>query len=313
MRALQCFLPFTPKVVAGVCVRGASTVMLMLTQPTIVLLLLALLALQATAEPQVVSTALCADQMVVALVDSEHILALSPQARDNRLSAVVEQAKALPSLPPAAEALVFANADVVVGMTGSETQTLILMEQLGVRVLRLEAPNHFTAIARLIRIFSTTLGASARGEGLAVALAKRWAAAKAMRTAAPRPPLAAYYRPDGGSAGHGTFVDVVLGAAGFENLATALGYHGWGRLDLETLTMNPPEGIVAAFFHPQHRDTLSRSLLHRFSHHPIFRTLWRHVPVLEVPGSMITCASPVLTDVVEYLARKRSSLRVYQP
>ncbi len=250
----------------------------------------------AGARAQVVSTELCADQMVVAVVGAGRLTALSPQARDPRLSVVAAQDEGGAAvLPPAAEAFVLANAKVVVGMAWDKTRALALMERLGARIIRLDVPDDFAAIAALLRSFAVALGVPERGESLAADLERRVAALAARQPA--QPVRAIYLRPDGGSAGWGTFVDAVLTAAGFENAITA---PGWIRLDLETLVMNPPKVIIAAFF-----DSPGWSRL--FSRHPVFRTLWHEVPVIEVPGALMACGAWPLIIAAERLAHHRLS------
>lgn len=267
----------------------------------VILLLLVLITFPAMAGIGVVSSAVCADQAVVALVEPARIAALSPQARNPRLSAVAAQAEGLPVLSLATEAFVLIGADVVVGVAWSETRTLAMMERLGARIVRLETAKNFTEIASLLRSSAAALGVPMRGERLAADLEWRLALLAKKRPA--RPLRAIYVRPDGGSAGGGTFVDAALSAAGFESLVTSLGRNGWGRLDLEILIMNQPEVIIAAFFdHPD------RSLSRRFAQHPVFRALWGRVPVIEVPGALMSCGAWPLIEAAELLAHHRAGL-----
>ena len=62
------------------------------------LLILSGLPAFADSPSRVVSFNLCADQLVVALADSNQIAALSPYAQDRHLSVVAERARALTML-----------------------------------------------------------------------------------------------------------------------------------------------------------------------------------------------------------------------
>jgi len=75
---------------------------------------LALAAPAAAAPQRVVSLNLCADQFLVLVLPRERIAALSPLAEDPTLSAVAEQARGLPRVRPAAEAVLPLKPDLAV-------------------------------------------------------------------------------------------------------------------------------------------------------------------------------------------------------
>src|SRR5690348_4552850 len=77
--------------------------------------LMLLAATPALADPprRIASFNLCADQLVVALADSNQIAALSPYARDDHLSVVAERARHFPALSWSAEGTVALSPDLV--------------------------------------------------------------------------------------------------------------------------------------------------------------------------------------------------------
>lgn len=264
-------------------------------------LMAAVLALQpgiAAGAPKIASTALCGDQLVATLVTPDRIAAVSSQSLDPTLSKVAPIARTLPAMPASAEAFLWSGAEIVVGSDRGDTKTLALMERLGAKVVRMTSQNSFADSMRQLRQISAALGVGERGEALAKdaenRLRKVTAAAPAVTV------LAAYYRPDGGSSAQGTFVNEALELAGYRNLAAHLGRKGWGRLDMETLVLNPPQALVAAYF-----DRPGWSLRHKFAHHPVFRQVMADRPTIAVPGALIACSGWPLIDGIEFLAHAR--------
>ena len=164
----------------------------------LMLALLAAAAHPAAAAERVASIGLCADQAVVALVDPGRIAGLSPQGRDAGLSAVADQARHLPVVAPSAEAVLMSGADLVAANEFGETKTVDMLRRLGVEVIRIPSADSFEAVTAALLNAGTKLGAQARARALADDIAARL---RRLRHSRPeRTAVAAYYRPDGGSA-----------------------------------------------------------------------------------------------------------------
>jgi len=262
------------------------------------LLALAAFSPSAWAEDRVASLNLCSDQAVMALLPRQRIVGLSRWAADPHLSAVAGQAQGLPTLSASAETVLLSNAKTVVTGTYGDGKTLALLQRLGVRIVRVPAADSFPEMLAALRAAANDLGEPARGEALTAGLQSRLD-----QLAAQSPehrPLAAYYRPDGGTAGRGASVDAAMTAAGYRNLAAELGKQGWTGLDLETLLLHPPEVIVTSFF-----DGRPWSLHDGFAHHPVFRAALERARVIDIPGRLWSCGGWPLIDAAEALAATR--------
>lgn len=252
----------------------------------------------AASAQKVASTALCGDQLVATLVETARIAALSSQAVDPTLSKVADRARILPVMPASAETYLWSGAEIVVGSDRGDTKTLALMQRLGAKVVRMSPQNSFDASMKQLREVSSALGATDAGKTLADQSESRLRAVLAAR---PRNSvLAAYYRPDGGSSAQGTFINEALEFSGYRNLAALLGRKGWGRLDMETLVLNTPEAVIAAYF-----DRPGWSLRYKFTQHPVFRRLMAERPAITVPGALIACSGWPLIEGIEFLAQVR--------
>ncbi|MTJ83854.1 MAG: ABC transporter substrate-binding protein [Telmatospirillum sp.] len=254
----------------------------------------------AAAGMRVASTAVCADQFPLALADPGDIVGISVLGHDPAVSALAGRATTIPTLKADAETYLTAGADMVIGAEHGDTKTIVMLQRVGVQVLRVPSRNDFPEMMDQLATVGGRMGLPQAGRALADGTDRRLSAVRA-RTAGP-PVVAAYYRPDGGSAGHGTFVDAEMRAGGYESLASHLGQSGWGRLDLETLVMHPPQAMVIAFF-----DRASVGISRRFTEHPAFRKMLSDVPVIAIPGAATACGNWTLVDGVEFLAATRGA------
>lgn len=243
--------------------------------------------------PKVASVGLCADQIVLPLVERERIVGVSPSAADPDLSLMAAAARGLPVLRPSTEELVLAGADVVVTNGYGDARTRALLDKLGIAVVGVPFDDSLDAIPASLRGMGRALAAEARAEALATDVEERMAR---LRATAPPPVVAAYYSPDGGSAGLGTYMEEAMRSSGYVSLAARLGRRGWGALDLESLVLNPPEAFVLSYF-----DQQPEMLRRAFGRHRAFREAVSGRPVIEVPGRFWGCGSWAVAVASEYL------------
>jgi iron complex transport system substrate-binding protein len=218
------------------------------------------------------------------------------------VSAVAIQAQGLPTVAPSAEALILSGAETVVLNTYGETKTQILLEHLGVEVFRVPYDPDLSSIPTSLRRLALQLKAPLQGQALAADFEQRVAHLSEQRPKTSV--LAAYYRPDGGSAGQETYVSQTMDLAGYHSLASERGNRGWGRLDLEQLILHSPEVLITSFF-----DRNGYSARQAFSRHPVFKRLFGSLPIVAIPGRLWGCGGYTVILAAEEMARQRNALR----
>ncbi len=258
-------------------------------------------AAAADALSRAASTSTCGDQFLLALADREQIVSVSMEA-DGPLSRLADRAKGLPKNRKSAEELLGAGADVVLMDAYGEPKLMEMLARVGVRVVTMPLSDSFADIEATALAVAAAIGQPARGERMVADMRRRIAALAASRPAGPRPRFA-YYRPDGGSAGAGTFVNTAMNAAGFDNLQASRGQHGWGSLPVEVLVQDPPDGLIVSFI-----DTSQASIKGTFITQPYLKRLMAEKPVIGVPGKLWPCAGPMVVDAAELLAAERARL-----
>ncbi|HUM95598.1 MAG TPA: ABC transporter substrate-binding protein [Candidatus Competibacter sp.] len=262
-------------------------------------LVLGLSPLAALALPRAASLTPCADQYLLGLADPSQIVAVSNYATDPGQSLFAAEARRYPSTRGGGEELVALRVEVVLTDRWMPLPVTERLERFGIRVVQIPLPETWDDIAATTRAIAAELERPEQGAARVADMRARLVRLAARREAAGQAPLAAYFLPDGGSAGSGTFIDAVLRAAGARNLAATLGRNGWGTFNLEQLTLAAPDVVVTGFF-DQGGDTLRMA----FARHPVFQRLLAGVPTIAVPDRYWICSGWFLAEAAEYIAER---------
>ncbi len=249
---------------------------------------------QADKPQRIVSLSLCADQYILGMVAPKRIAALSEEAANPRLSLQYEKAQGLRTTRGNAEEVLLLKPDLVIVNKWRHKKTTEILQQSGIPVLMLSLPVTLQQIEEETRKVAKALGEQKKTNALLSEL--RNAKAEAQSTKAPR---AAYFMPGGYSAGKNTFVDTVLHAAGYRNLASELNMKGWSSLPLEKLVLEKPDVLVMSFFsRGKHR------LSTRLRQHSALQELMKTTPVIDVPDKYWACGGWFLYEAINYLKSK---------
>ena len=253
----------------------------------------------AAALPRGASTSLCTDQYLLGLADPQQIASVSWQAT-GPLSLFADRTAGYPQNRGEAEELLYLGVDIVLLQAWQAGNTGDLLERFGVTVITVPLVNTFPEIRDLTLEVAAAIGRPQAGQDAVAAMDATLAEAARLSDGRPGP-LAAYYRPDGGSAGTDTFVDAAMQAAGYRNLKADLGQSGWGVLGLEDLVTHRPEVIVTSFF-----DTSGTSRSTTFARHPLLARLLVDAELVVIPGRSWVCGGWFLADAVERLTQARA-------
>lgn len=251
--------------------------------------------------PQVISTNLCADILLLTLADPKQIISVSKLSQRAAHSSLASQAKKFPTNDSSAEEVIAAHPTLVLASRswkGRHQSSLITQE--GIRILNVPFPKDWKGILEGTSNLGTEIKQSTITSALVEKVKTRLERLKANtsgRTAA------LYLRANGGTAGADTHVDAVFKAAGLSNQHADSGHRGWGRLSLEEVIANPPELFVSAQLV---RDTAYARA--RFSRHPSLQSLTEKTPTVQLTHNDWGCANWTLIQAVEELAAARQKL-----
>ncbi|MDQ3125979.1 MAG: ABC transporter substrate-binding protein [Pseudomonadota bacterium] len=230
----------------------------------------------------------CADQYVLALrPDAE--LALSPRA-DDPDAWLREAAAGRRRVRPTLEAAIAFRPDVVVRYWGGEPRLLARLEATGVRVVTIADATDFNGVRADIRVVAEGLGVPARGEALTARMDAT------LRSAAPEPAArgrsALYLTAGGFTAGRGTLVDAILGAAGFANAA---GGPFFAPVSVERIALYPPMRFVLGFFDQARGDWRGPG------RHPVVQRAAKGRVAARLPAATLTCPAWFAADAAAML------------
>lgn len=230
----------------------------------------------------------CADQYVLALrPDAE--LALSPRA-DDPDAWMREAAVGRRRVRPTLEAAIAFRPDVVVRYWGGDARLLARLEATGVRIVTIDDATDFNGIRVNIRAVAQGIEASEHGEALVARMDTR------LRTAAPDPaaPIrsALYLTAGGFTAGKGTLVDAILGAAGFANAAAGPFF---APVSVERIALFPPARFVLGFFDQVRGDWRGAG------RHPVVQRAAKGRVAAQLPAAALTCPAWFAADAAAML------------
>lgn len=250
--------------------------------------------------PRAASFGLCADQMLLMLGDRSQIASVSSQAA-GPLSFYAQRARAYPANRGTAEEIIASRAKILLVSDAMDQRSASALAGFGVTVVQVPLVNEWSEVEQMTRDVARALGRQSRGDAVIADMRARLA-----RVRPPEPrgawPTVVYYRPDGGGAGAGSFVDASLSAAGFRNLQREWGPPLWGGVPVERVVRTPPDLFAVSYF-----DTgLQGSAILR--RNPVLWGKARTRPVLNVHGKYWNCGSPLLVEAVEQLAAERRRL-----
>src|SRR3954469_12529349 len=254
----------------------------------------------ADAPRRVVSFNQCADQLVVALADTEQIAGLSPYAADRSLSVVADEARAFPRLDWQAESTIALGPDLVLIGQNDRPATKHILRAQGLRLYEIALISDLDAARRQITEAAAVLGHPERGTKLLADLD----AARARLHAAQKPAFhtALLVNRGGYTAGEMSLAAALLAEAGLKPPHGAPPGYG-GYVPLERLLTLRPDIIVLNNMPASAKDQGSYNLSH-----PALDALYPPERRIVLPPRYTICGGAALIEAFDYLADLLSRL-----
>ena len=257
---------------------------------------------QSASPPQrIVSTNVCADQLLMLLAAPEQIATITHLSREQGASYFYEQAAQYPLNRGQAEDILPFKPDLVIaGEYGSE-HTLQLLGKLGIRVERLPIAYQFEDVYANIRRMAEWVGKPERGEQIITDMQARLAKLPPRQENAP---IAAVYDPNGYTVGNATLRGQSMQMAGWRNAGELMGISSYGTASLEEMIHIAPAALIES---PYTQGTWSRA--EALSRHPALRSSGLHPYIIRIPSKLTICEGPWSVDVVEQLHNALSQVQ----
>ena len=263
------------------------------------ILLAGCLAGEANAKPQrIVSLNLCTDQLVLMLAQAPNIAAVSYLSHDPVNSYMASVARDFPATHGRAEEILSLEPDLILAGRFTSQGSVAFLKRTGYRVVILDLPEDFPGIRAQIRHLAAVLEEEERGNALLSDMDRRLERARLAASAGRR--TAAFYLPNGYTAGSGTPVHSILTAAGFRNKVAELGVTGTVVLPMERLMASNPEVLILSSFGDGGGSIAEEGL-----RHPAFTRLMKGKTLIRIPTRLWVCPGPMLAEAVELLMEAR--------
>ncbi|MCA9583304.1 MAG: ABC transporter substrate-binding protein [Myxococcales bacterium] len=202
---------------------------------------------------RIVSTTIQTDELLLALVPADRIVALSMYADAPEISNIVDQARSIPGRHTGAvEPVLTRSPDFVLFDAFSGMRLLPFLGPAEISWGRLPTVNTFEDIRACVRRVGSWVGADRRAADLIAAMdARERELVESHRgtrrpdgTALPNPTVLYFYQ--GYTAGKGTLLDEMFRKLGIRNAATEAGLTGHAPLSLEEVVRLDPDLVITS-------------------------------------------------------------------
>ncbi len=254
-------------------------------------------------KPQrIVSLTLSTDEILLSLVATERVRAVTYLAGDSIWTNVSEIARQVEhTVQSDPEQIIALEPDLVLAATYNNPDHIKLLRDAGIPVVVVSLFDSVDQVADNIRYVAQLTGDEARAEELIAAMEERLAAIEAMAAKAETKPRVLFYTAFGSSAGKGsTFSDIVQRAGGI-NLGDEALDGPFGEISLEKIVELNPDVIVTDEFSPEDNAEWQEN----FSNHPALANVnaKKNGRIYTVPARHISTLSHYIVEGVYDVAK----------
>ena len=254
-------------------------------------------------KPQrIVSLTLATDEILLSLVATERVRAVTYLAGDSIWTNVSEIARQVEhTVQSDPEQIIALEPDLVLAATYNNPDHIKLLRDAGIPVVVVSLFDSVDQVADNIRYVARLTGDEARAEELIAAMEERLAAIEAMAAKAETKPRVLFYTAFGSSAGKGsTFSDIVQRAGGI-NLGDEALDGPFGEISLEKIVELNPDVIVTDEFSPEDNAEWQEN----FSNHPALANVnaKKNGRIYTVPARHISTLSHYIVEGVYDVAK----------
>lgn len=248
---------------------------------------------------RIVSTGLCADQLLLMMADRSQIASLSAFAIDPNMSYMIDAVGDLPLNNSSVEEVIPYQPDLVVGSSFAAWDTTRFLRRLGYQVKLVNLPTTLEETYTLLHKFGEWTGNEDRAAAMVEQMKAEIQAIQSRYALRPEKSVI-IYSPNGYTIGANTLENDILKKAGYRNLAAEMGIDGFKQISLESLIAAKPD-LLYIDSNVVNGDSLSSAYIT----HPVLERVVAQKDHISIPTPLRICAGPMLTEAIAYLAAKR--------
>ena len=190
-------------------------------------------------QARVITTNICIDSLVVALIGTENLVAVSALADDDRYSHISDEVKDLQKVTFNAEIIYALNPSLVLASNFSSAKTKSALKKLGVNVRLISFARSVEDIEKNIFILGKLLNAESRAQELTRLLKTPKVNVKNIKQL-----IALQYSTNRFVHGRNSLISSIIRRSGFKSYSEFLGYNQGRYISAEALVKSAPDVLI---------------------------------------------------------------------
>ena len=190
-------------------------------------------------QARVITTNICIDSLVVALIGTESLVAVSALANDDRYSHISDEVKDLQKVTFNAEIIYALNPSLVLASNFSSAKTKSALKKLGVNVRLISFARSVEDIEKNIFILGKLLNAEGRAQELIRLLKTPKVNVKNIKQL-----IALQYSTNRFVHGRNSLISSIIRRSGFKSYSEFLGYNQGRYISAEALVKSAPDVLI---------------------------------------------------------------------
>ena len=190
-------------------------------------------------QSRVITTNICIDSLVVALIGTKNLVAVSALADDDRYSHISDKVKTLQKVTFNAEMIYSLDPSLVLASNFSSAKTKSALEKLGVNVSLISFARSVEDIEKNIFILGKLLNAESQAQELTSLLKSPKIKAKHVKQL-----IALQYSTNRFVHGHNSLISSIIRRSGFKSYSEFLGYNEGRYISAEALVKSAPDVLI---------------------------------------------------------------------
>ena len=190
-------------------------------------------------QSRIITTNICIDSLVVALIGTKNLVAVSALADDDRYSHISDKVKNLQKVTFNAEMIYALDPSLVLASNFSSAKTKSALEKLGVNVRLISFARSVEDIEKNIFILGELLNAESQAQELTSLLKSPKVNTKHVKQL-----IALQYSTNRFVHGHNSLISSIIRRSGFRSYSEFLGYNEGRYISAEALVKSAPDVLI---------------------------------------------------------------------
>ena len=248
-------------------------------------------------QSRVITTNICIDSLVVALIGTKNLVAVSALADDDRYSHISDKVKNLQKVTFNAEMIYALDPSLVLASNFSSAKTKSALEKLGVNVRLISFARSVEDIEKNIFILGELLNAESQAQELTSLLRSPKVIAKHVKQV-----IALQYSTNRFVHGHNSLISSIIRRSGFKSYSEFLGYNEGRYISAEALVKSAPDMLILdgdKSFSNKSGSTL---------YHPALLKGKNKTKALFIETKYWSCGTPKVVDLIARLSSEYKKL-----